>query len=317
MSVTEMRVEEISEKISVFRSILMATDLSEASHPALSCGIALGARYDSRLSVVHVFHADWRYEMLSNPPEIDLERMDARKQLDAMIRKLRPDRKVDSIMVKGSPVAKAVLSAITRSGADLLLIGTHGRGGLSKLALGSVAEVLLRTAPCPVMTIGPKAAIDSRGADFRAILFATDFGAASTKALPLVVTLARAHQAKLFLLHMIPPMPTTSSSLSAYAPAAAAAEEVQEWEAASGKRSRQQLREWFMAQARSEQEPEYIVGTDFVTEGILTAASKFKIGLIVMGTNDSASPRVAAHLPWTAVHEVIHDAPCPVLTVGE
>jgi len=139
MSVTEMRVEEISEKISVFRSILMATDLSEASHPALSCGIALGARYDSRLSVVHVFHADWRYEMLSNPPEIDLERMDARKQLDAMIRKLRPDRKVDSIMVKGSPVAKAVLSAITRSGADLLLIGTHGRGGLSKLALGSVA----------------------------------------------------------------------------------------------------------------------------------------------------------------------------------
>lgn len=317
MTVSEMKLEEVSQRVSVFRSILMATDFSEASRPVLSCGIALGARYDSRLSVLHVLRADWRYEMLANPPEIDLERKDARYQLDALISHLQPDRKVDSILVKGGPVAKAVLSTITRLGADLLIIGTHGRGGLSKLALGSVAEVLLRTAPCPVMTIGPKAKIDTHGPDFPTILFATDFGAASTKALPLVASLVRAHKAKLFLLHMVPPMPTTSVSLSAYAPATAAAEEFQEWESATGKRSRQQLRQWFMAHATSEQEPEYIVGTDFVTEGILTAASKFKTGLIVMGTNRSASPRVTAHLPWTAVHEVIHDAPCPVLTVGE
>jgi nucleotide-binding universal stress UspA family protein len=214
-------------------------------------------------------------------------------------------------------VSAQVLSVIEEKGIDLLVIGTRGRGGIQKLALGSVAEELLRAAPCPVMTIGPKAELPtvSHEPGFHKILFATDFGKGSKRALPLALTLAKAQQAKLILLHMIPPIPSSSASLSAYAPATAAADEVAEWEGSYRKRSIQQLRDWLPAETGLEQEPEYVVGTDFLAEGILAASSKFKVDLIVMGANRAASAKAAAHNPWAAVHEVVRDAECPVLTV--
>ncbi len=316
MTVAESKLEPVSQNTSVFHSILIATDFSEPSHRALTAALALVANTDACLSAVHVFHPDWRYDMLETPPEIDLKRRDSHQQLEALIASLRADKKIQSISVEHRSVPEAVLFTIAESRAELLVIGTRGRGGLSKLALGSVAEELLRTAPCPVMTIGPKASLDGgEQTGLRTILFATDFGAGSTKALPLVSALAQAHNARLVLLHMIPPMPATSTSLSAYAPATAIADELQLWEGASRKRSLQRLRDWITCHAHLQNEPEYIVGTELLAEGILTAASRSKADLIVMGANRAASPRWAAHLPWTAIHEVIHDAPCPVLTV--
>jgi nucleotide-binding universal stress UspA family protein len=129
------------------------------------------------------------------------------------------------------------------------------------------------------------------------------------------LALARAQHAQLILLHMIPPIPSSSASLSAYAPATAAAEEVEEYEGTSRKRALRQLKECLPAEIGLAQEPKYVVGTDFLTEGILTASAKFNVDLIVMGANRSASAKLAAHIPWTAVHEVVRDAPCPVLTV--
>ena len=107
------------------------------------------------------------------------------------------------------------------------------------MALGSVAEELLRVAPCPVMTIGPRAdlAATIHESGFHTILLATDFGSGSVKALPLSLSLARAHDAHLILLHMIPPMPSSSGSLAAYAPATAAADEVRYWEETSRNRA--------------------------------------------------------------------------------
>jgi hypothetical protein len=70
------------------------------------------------------------------------------------------------------------------------------------------------------------------------------------------------------------------------------------------------------AETGLQQDPDYVVGTDFLAEGILTASSKFKVDLIVMGANQSASARMAAHNPWAAVHEVVRYAPCPVLTLA-
>ena len=170
------------------------------------------------------------------------------------------------------------MSVIEEKAIDLLVIGTRGRGGFRKLALGSVAEELLRLAPCPVMTIGPQVApaAFTRGAGFHRILFATDFGKGSAKALPVALTLARAQQAKLILLHMIPPIPSASANLSAYAPATAAADEVQEWEGTYRKQALKQLKECLPAETGLEHEPEYVVGTDFLAEGVLAASSEVR-----------------------------------------
>jgi nucleotide-binding universal stress UspA family protein len=315
MSVANFAIPSIPQSAEVFHHILMATDFSEASQRGLSGAIALAAQNHAHLSVVHVLRTDWRYEILDNPPEIDRERTDAQRRLEAATRDLGFGRALDSIIIRHGPVPQKVLALAGEVGADVLVIGTRGRAGLTKLALGSVAEELLRIAPCPVITFGPKAnvATTPQESAFRSILFATDFGAGSAKALPFVRALAATPSTSLALLHMISPMPATTN-LSAYAPASAAADEFQEWEGSSRARTLQQLKEWWLHDARQEREPEYIVGTDFLPEGMLAAAEQRHCDLIVMGANHAASPRLAAHIPWSAVHEVIRQAACPVMT---
>jgi nucleotide-binding universal stress UspA family protein len=280
--------------------------------------LVLAPENNAQLSVVHVLHSDRKYAALEDPYELNLERIAAEKEIKVLVDKLGPEQKIDIALVKHGPVAEQVAALIEERQIDLLVIGTRGRGGLQKLALGSVAEELLRNAPCPVMTIGPKAdiAVITHGHGFRRILFATDFGKGSAKALPLAFALAREQQAKLIMLHMIDPMPATSASLSAYAPAGAVADEVDDWEKSSHKRCVAQLRECLPAETGLEQEVEFVVGTDFLPEGVLTASAKFKVDLIVMGANRTASAKAAAHIPWSAVHEVVRYAPCPVLTVA-
>lgn len=318
MTVAGLNTPLTSKTSAAFRHILVATDFTEASRRALCDALVLAKENSAQLSLIHVLQPDRQYGALENPPELDLERIAAEKQIKALVDELGPELKVDTTLVKHGPVAEQVAAVIEEQAIDLLVIGTRGRGGLQKLALGSVAEELLRVAPCPVMTIGPKADIATvtNGPGFHRILFATDFGKGSAKALPLALALARAQQAKLILLHMIPPMPATSASLSAYAPAVAAADELEQWEESSRKRCLKQLRECLPAETGLEQEPEYVVGTDFLAEGILTAAAKFKVDLIVMGANRTASAKAAAHIPWAAVHEVVRNAPCLVLTVA-
>jgi len=318
MSVAELNIPLETSKTSVaFRHILVATDFSEPSRRALCDALLLAAENHAQLSLIHVLHPDRKYAALENPTELDVDRMDAKKQLKALVDEFGPLQKIDATLVRRGPVAEQVRAVIEEQGVDLLVIGTRGRGGLQKLALGSVAEELLRLAPCPVLTLGPKAEIAARReSGFRRILFATDFGKGSAKALPLALSLARAQQGRLILLHMIPPIPVTSSSLSAYAPAAEAANEFQQWQSTSHSRAVQELKDCLPAETGLEQEPKYVVGTEFLTEGILTASVKYRADLIVMGANHTASPKMAAHIPWTFVHEVIRDAPCPVLTVA-
>lgn len=321
MTLAELKVQEISKSAAIFHHIVAAVDFSPASRPALSTALVLANANSAHLTVVHVLHSDWRYEMLASPPEIDLERIDAEQQLKNCISQLasagfQAEAKFDSRLVKGGPIAPAILSVAGELNADLLIVGTHGRSGLSKFAIGSVAEELLRIAPFPVMTVGPKAELRTPASAqcAHAILFATDFGSGSKRALPFILQLTKAQNAKLILLHMILPMPASSASLSAYAPASAAADEIDEWSGALRQHAMQQLREFLPAGSGLEQEPEYLVGTDFLAEGVLTAARKFSVDLIVMGANRTASAKAVAHVPWTAVHEVLIQATCPVLT---
>jgi len=317
MSVSEVKIPvETPETSAAFRNILVAIDFSEPSRRALCDALVLAEENHARLSIVHVLHGSGKHAAQENLPEVERDWIAAKKRIQALVEELGPLQKIDSVFVRRGPVAEQVRSVIEEQAIDLLVIGTHGRGGLQKLALGSVAEELLRVSPCPVTTLGPMAESPAahHGAGFHNVLFATDFGKGSRKALPLALALARAGHAKLTLLHMMP-MPTTSTALSAYVPAAEAASEFEQWEATSRKRAVQELKDCLPAETGLEQEPRYVVGTDFLAEGILTASITYGIDLIVMGANHAKSARMAAHTPWTSVHEVIRHAPCAVLTV--
>lgn len=315
MITAESEVQKTPATTGVFHRILAAIDFSPASRQALCVAYRLACAHQSGLDVVHVCHPDWRYELLENPPEIGLEENDLHLRLNRIAQEAGIPDGLRPVLLPYAPVATRIVRFAGEIKADLIVLGTRGRGGLQKLALGSVAEQVLRTASCPVLTVGPEAAVPEQG-HFRSIVFATDYGQGSAKALPLVLALAAQQQAKLALVHMIAPLPASSTSLSSYAPGTLASDELLEWEESSRKRSLRQMKEWLPPVTGLQQEPEFIVGTDFLPEGILAAIAKFSASLVVMGANRAGTARFAAHIPWTAVHEIVSHAPCPVLTVA-
>lgn len=306
------------EQIVGFKRVLVATDFSPASDRALEYALPIVRRYHSALSIVHAIPPEPRESITWDPlpRELDRQRFDAEQEMgrlseDARIKDLNAHMLLDQ-----GPVWDVLSAILQRENTDLLVLGTHGRGGLKKLALGSVAEVVLRRAACPVLTIGPHVPPAGPGDKaFNSILFATDFGPASARAFPYALSMAEECHSKLILLHMVPPVPLAMIGPGAYCPGVYVAQDLTEWQVTMKAKSSRMLAELVPADSRLISQPEYLVGTDFVPEGILGAAAERHADLIVMGANGAVPARMAAHLPWVVTHDVICEAKCPVLTV--
>jgi nucleotide-binding universal stress UspA family protein len=142
------------------KNILVATDFGAASGTALRYGRALAAQFSARLHVLHVTEnlhlaASSGYGYTSLPYRLQQElESAARKQTDALL--TEEDRRalgaIAVTMTDNSPAA-AIAEYARGNDIDLVLVGTHGRGGFSHLLMGSVAERVVRTAPCPVLTV--------------------------------------------------------------------------------------------------------------------------------------------------------------------
>jgi nucleotide-binding universal stress UspA family protein len=301
-----------------FKHILMATDFSPASERALDFAVAIARRYGSALSIVHAVRpeAHERIPIGPLPHELDRQKLDAEEQMRLLGKNPSVAGLESHLLLERGDVWKVLEAAIQLDNVDLLVLGTHGRGGLRKLALGSVAEQVLRLAPCPVLTVGPRVRPARSGATrFGRILFATDFGQASAKAFPYAVSLAEDYQSELFLLHVIPPPPATDMGPAPYGPSSYAVEAYIEWQRSKMESSKARLRQLIPLNNKLAVEPECIVGANFLPEEIIATVAAKKIDLIVMGANRSSTPRVVAHIPGSSTHEVICHASCPVLTV--
>jgi nucleotide-binding universal stress UspA family protein len=299
-----------------FKQVLIATDFSDASRRALAYAIAIVRRYSSALSIVHAIPPEPRepIPLPALPRELN-RRLGAEHEMKSLGDEFEIDDLNHHMLLEPGRVWDVLGSVIQREDIDLLVMGSHGRAGLKKLALGSVAEQVLRLAPCPVLTIGPNVPpVGSGPVEFKRILFATDFGAAASKAFPYALSMAQDCQAKLVLLHMVPPMPVADLGPAVYGPPGPAAEEYVKWQQASLDESMRKLTKLIPPNTALAAEPEYMAGMDFLPEGILESAAAHRIELIVMGANRTSSPRMAAHIPWALTHEVICRAKCPVLT---
>jgi len=303
-----------------FKHVLMATDFSSASERALSYAIAIARHYGSELSVAHAIAPEPRAPIPLEPLPRELNRrLQQAEQSMKILSSQAPlhDLRHHLLLERGR-VWDALAAVIQSQKIDLLVLGTHGRGGVKKLALGSVAEEVLRLAACPVLTVGPHVPFLVPGdSQFSSILFATDFGPAATKAFPYALSLAEDYQAKLALLHLLPPMPAADLGPAAYGPSPYAAEEYALWQKTMREQGQKKLRELLPSNSRLAAAPEFLVGCDFLPEGILEVAASRKIELIVMGANRTSSPWAAAHIPWALSHELICHAQCPVFTVSD
>jgi nucleotide-binding universal stress UspA family protein len=139
-------------------TILMPTDFSEPSRRALEHATTLARRLNASLHLLHVVHLP--IEVAASPEGywVDITgfrnqmREDAERQIKALAASLQ-GIKVTTQVVEGTSAARAITEAAKEKPAQMIVMGTHGRGGVSHLLLGSVAERVVRTATCPVMTV--------------------------------------------------------------------------------------------------------------------------------------------------------------------
>ena len=284
-----------------FRHILFATDFSPAAAQAIPYVKTLAKYYEADLVVLHV-----RNPILSpmaEPAAYDIY-LEAMKAEDERHRKelLETFAGIPTeVVVKEGGIPSRMEAVIEEKHTDLVVIGTHGRTGLKKMLLGSVAEEIFRTVKCPVLTVGPHAGQYSplRG-HIREILYATDFSPESQNAAAFAVSLAEEFQARLVVLHVV---------ADEKAGDLVANHEVM----ASSEKLVRQVVPW---EAQAWCKPEYFVLRGDAANAIVEFAAIREPDLIVLGAHQEKGVRGAAkHLPTAIAHKVVSHAICPVLTV--
>jgi nucleotide-binding universal stress UspA family protein len=138
--------------------ILVPTDFSSSSEPALDFAVELARATGASLTLLHVYNPT-PYEIPEGMPISAIVNVDGviaefRKLLEAGKRKTEQAgaARVDTLLLQGSAYAEIVRTAEQR-GYGLIVMGTHGRTGFSHMLLGSVAEKVVRKASCPVVTV--------------------------------------------------------------------------------------------------------------------------------------------------------------------
>jgi nucleotide-binding universal stress UspA family protein len=140
----------------VFQHILVPFDFGEVADHALDVAVRLAAPLEAKITV---FHASWL--PASAPvsfgegfewPTDEFEKH-ARETLARVVAKAKARyARIDGLVVKGEP-REEILANAARLGVDLIVMGTHGRRGMARALLGSVAERIVRTSPVPVLTV--------------------------------------------------------------------------------------------------------------------------------------------------------------------
>ncbi len=142
-------------------TILVPTDFSEPSDAALEYATTLAVKLGASLRLLHVFEDPYlagrafAAEMYAPIPADLREELlnDIRSGMDERVADLESEGVKTAAEVYTGPTAKTIVEYAKAQAIDLIVMGTHGRGGMAHLLLGSVAERVLRTAPCPVLTV--------------------------------------------------------------------------------------------------------------------------------------------------------------------
>ena len=287
------------------KTILCPVDRSEISVRALAYATALARQYVARLSVLEVI--DWRLppiagtadELPEMPPEVQTDVLGHLNMLTAPARELGVPTEVG---IDVGPVVRRILERASNVAADLIVVGTHGRGGFDRLALGSVAEKVLRKAACPVLTV-PADAETAGDVLFPTILCAVDFSAASVDVLRIGADLARRYGSHLIVVHVVD-WPFASSQHHSAAIG---------WKNSLEGRASDELSVLVADIPAPPAEVSQLVVTGTPRDEILACARTRRAGLIVLGVSGRGALE-RAFLGSTA-HGVVRHSECPVLTV--
>lgn len=145
--------------MSAFKKILVPTDFSEASKAALKYACELADATNASLCILHAVENPYpvgAYTEFYSLPQEYYERFErsARGDLDAVLTSEQRAKYRASLVLRSGVAAQEILLYLREHGdVDFVVMATHGRGGVARLMMGSVADKVVRAAPCPVLTI--------------------------------------------------------------------------------------------------------------------------------------------------------------------
>jgi nucleotide-binding universal stress UspA family protein len=290
------------------RTILCPVDLSDASRDALDYAALLSRWYSARLRVLFV--APPMPPVAAAPFHDRTAAGQLRRtlvdELDRFVAPVRASGLAVDVTLGDGPIVQRILAEADSGGADLIVMGTHGRGGFEHFIIGSVTEKVLRKATCPVLTVPPGVRASSGTVPrFHTILVAVDFSHASEPALRLALSLAQEADSKLTLFHVIE-WPDLGDLLGAR-------EELVRAQRARIDEASTRLRTLVPESARDWCHPEPMVVVGKPAREIVRAAGEINADLIVMGTHSRDA--VSRVFFGSTANGVVRGAPCAVLTV--
>jgi nucleotide-binding universal stress UspA family protein len=289
--------EQIGSAFAAPGKIVVATDLTDTEY-LLPHAIAQARASAASLILVHAVlpHESMPVET-GAVPYYDPLRMDrdARLLLDGLVREVRAQGVECVAAVRHGFVPDVIAEIVKNSGAGRLILGTHGRRGLKKFVLGSVARQLLETVDIPVCTVGPRA--HRKTTDNPAtILHPVSLAGMHETSAALSISLADQFGAQVILLHVIMPSPSVAKD-----PGASVAKATEELEKLIPEKARARIR------------VEVKIALGNVVQEILSVAQETQAGLIVLGVHAPAH----SWLPGTepAAYKILVSAPCPVISL--
>jgi nucleotide-binding universal stress UspA family protein len=297
--------------------ILCPVDFSEVSRHAIVHAVAIARWYKASITGLHVHNPIFMPvpglpEPEERVTEVEVKRLHG--ETLACFESARATGVALDVLIDVGPAAHRILDRAADLPADLIVMGTHGTSGFEHLVLGSVTEKVLRKAPCPVLTVPPRAEATS-GPPFRRVLCAVDFSDWSLTALELAFSLARESDAGVTIVHVIewpwhePPPP----QLSEMPPEQAAA-------LAEYRRYLEQSATARLKALASDAVPVRCATTLRVVHGksyveILRVAAEDHADLIVTGVHGRNA--IDLMLFGSTTNQLVRRATCPVLTLRQ
>jgi nucleotide-binding universal stress UspA family protein len=285
-----------------FDRILFATDFSPISAMALPYAAAIARRFSSTLYVLHVISAESHADLSGENRDEILAglRQQAEQRITALLASSHFQGIAHQVLLEQGDILPVLSSVAQKQNVDLIVAGTHGRHGLQKLLLGSVAEEISRLVRLPVLLIGPEVRIPPEAeVRIQRILHVTDFSAGSRRAMDYAYALARAYAAQLYFLHVSED--ATAEPLSARMPPQVFF------------RARFQQQHW--PQAEQGITAQFLVEFGSPERISLEVAENRNVQLIVLGEPETTHLELSAHLPGPLAYNVMSHARCPVLVI--
>jgi nucleotide-binding universal stress UspA family protein len=291
--------------------ILFATDLSRAAEGAEAYASTMAVSWGATLTVMSVLE----FPPGMNPvyPVNRLYLAELMKQATRELAELKARTSAQGISVQtriatGIP-SEEVSAAARAEGTDLIVVGTLGKTGVEHVLLGSTAERIIRTAPCPVLAVRTERSRAEQGGgkqtpvEFKRLLVPVDFSDCSLDALEYAVIVAQRAKASLTLLHVLEPV---SYGLDFTFPHPEKRELLRE-------AITSRLISLVSALTSTQVTANYLLRGGLPNDSILEAARTGSADLIVMGTHGR---RGLSHVVYGSVAEsVLRQSHCPVLTV--